>query len=546
MIVAALADYYRRLESDPESGVPVFGWSEQKIGFVVLLEADGSLHGVEPPPTSDASAARRFTLTVPGQSKPPGSGVNPCFLWDNSAYALGVVPEGRTQDWAWRRFEGFRLEHFQLEDEIDDPAFRAVCSFLRAWSRESFEVHVELNEVAAGFGVFRLRGEREYVHQRRAVVDYWNRRVEATQSDSVEGVSLVSGLRQPLALVHEPKIKRVQGSQSSGALLTSFNCKAYESYHKEQGLNAPVGRREAFRYCTALNALLSDEHRRVQVGDATTVFWSEKPHPFEDITGAIVAGREDEGTLRRVEAFLDSLRRGTPDDIVDDADTRFFVLGLSPNAARVAVRFWIQGSVGEFAKRLARHASALELDGAPQGYAFPSIRRLVEETAPLKSSGWPDSERVSPVLAGEVARAILGGTSLSAFTSRSNDPTPPCGRVRESRQAQAGAPGDASPGLDPQGLPDTRQAGHDEGDSHDAERRRSRCFLPARTPLRGLREDAGRGLRRCAQRIDPRPVPGRCLGESIDRVSAPVASARPPPPEARASGPPHQPRAARF
>lgn len=409
MIVAALAEYYDRLATEAASKLPQYGWSTQKIGFVIVLERDGALHAVNPPPVDDRVAARRFTLTVPGQSKPTGTAINPCFLWDNPAYALGLPPEDKEPGWAWERFEHFKSHHLDREREIDDPAFSAVCRFLADWTPVALERAASQLEQAHGFGVFRLRGAREYVHERPAVVAHWNRSTAAPDPDAVEATSLLSGRREVLARLHEPKIKGVRGGQSSGTLLASFNCKAFDSYGRQQGHNAPIGQREAFRYCTALNTLLADERRRTRVGDTTAVFWSERPHPIEDITGAILAGIEDEGTVQRVAGFLNAMKRGAPHEGLEDASTRFFVLGLAPNAARLAVRFWLEGSVAEFAERLRHHAAALELDGAPPDYVFPSIRRLVEETAPVSSKGWPDSDRVSRVLVGEMTRAILGG-----------------------------------------------------------------------------------------------------------------------------------------
>jgi len=408
VILPALVDYYERLALEPESDVSPYGWSRQKVGFVIVLNADGSLHAIEPPPSVGTESAKRFTLIVPGQSKPSGSGINPCFLWDNLTYILGEVPEGRNVEWGRKRFEEFRSKHLVLADEIDDPAFSAVCSFLRSWSPASLETHSQDVESASGFGVFRIRSAHEYVHETEAVVRYWNGHIGMTDAEQVEAFSLVTGAIEPLARLHEPKIKGVRDSQSSGALLASFNLDAFESYRKEQGLNAPVGERDAFRYCTALNRLLADGRHRVQVGDATTVFWSEKPHPVEDITGHILGGVEDEDSTRRVEAFLTSLHQGIGNDTIEGAETRFFVLGLAPNAARISVRFWLDGTVRGFAERLARHAAALELSGKPEGYFFPSIRRLVAETAPPKN-GWADEERISPVLAGEMTRAVLGG-----------------------------------------------------------------------------------------------------------------------------------------
>src|SRR3546814_11669497 len=67
---------------------------------------------------------------------------------------------------------------------------------------------------------------------------------------------LISGERGPVARLH-PTIKGIEGAQSSGAALVSFNLGAFTSLGKEQGANAPTSEAAAFRYGAALNHLLT-------------------------------------------------------------------------------------------------------------------------------------------------------------------------------------------------------------------------------------------------------------------------------------------------
>ena len=410
MILAALSDYYDALSSADADLAP-YGWSRQKIGFVVVLNEDGTLHGIEPAPATDEEARKSFSLVVPGQSKPSGSGINPCFLWDNATYMLGWVPEGRAADWAMKRFEAFRQRHVDERDArgSSGAGLGAVASFLESWSPQRLCEESEIADVVSrGFGVFRLRRKRAYVHEHPEVVARWNALVAEGDPEAPRTRSLVSGEPDAAAILHKPKIKGVRGAQSSGALLVSFNFKAVESFSKEQGLVAPVGERDAFRYCTALNRLLADPRRRALVAGTTAVFWAKQPHAIEDLTGHVISGAEDPEVVQRVQSYLDGLRQGISSDLIDDPSTPFFVLGLAPNISRLSVRFWLAASAGAFASRLARHAMALELGGQPDDYVFPTIRRIVAETAPPKG-GWPDESSVSPVLTGEVTRAVLGG-----------------------------------------------------------------------------------------------------------------------------------------
>jgi hypothetical protein len=94
-------------------------------------------------------------------------------------------------------------------------------------------------------------------------------------------ICLVSGEQTAPERLHAA-IKGVWGAQSSGANIVSFNLDAFNSYGKAQGANAPVGKAAAFAYTTALNHLLArDSRQRIQVGDASTVFWAEEPHELE-------------------------------------------------------------------------------------------------------------------------------------------------------------------------------------------------------------------------------------------------------------------------
>src|SRR3546814_10874636 len=87
--------------------------------------------------------------------------------------------------------------------------------------------------------------------------------------------------------------------------------------------------------------------------------------------------------------------------------TRFHVLGLSPNAARLSVRFWLTGDLDQFARRLADHHADLQIKPAPIGWgAAPSVNRLLARTTALQEK----FDNIPPLLAGEVKRAILSGT----------------------------------------------------------------------------------------------------------------------------------------
>ena len=99
--------------------------------------------------------------------------------------------------------------------------------------------------------------------------------------------------------------------------------------------------------------------------------------------------------------------------------TRFHVLGLAPNAARLSVRFWLDDDFDNFARRLAEHYADLAIVPAPWRTTLPSVQRLLVKTTALQEK----FDNIPPLLAGETMRAVLGGgryprTLLSASIIR--------------------------------------------------------------------------------------------------------------------------------
>lgn len=426
MILQRLVEYYDRLAADPRSAgtLPKAGYSLQKVSFCVVLEADGTLQQFQSMADAGKKKPVPRQLLVPGQSKPSGSGINPGFLWDNAAYLLGFKPDDPKPQRTRESFEALRDRHLALAEQVNSPAFDAVCAFLRSWSPgESVRRATDLKDIVGSFGVFRIAGEHYFVHDDPAVVAFWSRH-HAGDPDAPRGECLVTGREEPIARVHEPKIKGVLGAQTSGALLVSFNDAAYESFGKDQSFNAPVSAGVAFRYTNALNHLLGRNDRLVRLGDSTVVFWAERPVRLEEFASEIWgdapppaedAPPEDRHRAEQVRLFLSQLREAHAGaEAVDDDGARFYVLGLSPNAARLSVRFWMDSTVGETKARLAQHMADIDLEGARAGDPPPMVRRIVQVTGRAVTDATGrlrnyDLDAIPPLLAGAVARAVLTG-----------------------------------------------------------------------------------------------------------------------------------------
>jgi CRISPR-associated protein Csd1 len=413
MIIEALNAYYERLAADPKSDVAAAGFSRQKISFCVVLNDDGSLHEFKNLVNVDGGKKSTPSLTVLGNSKPSGQGINPCFLWDNAAYMLGYKADDPKPERTREAFDAFRARHLAAESEINDSAFSAVCRFLEAWNPDQAAGNPTLAELGTGFGVFRMRAGKQYLHEGKAVTKWWLSHLDAQEDvvNAVVGQCSVTGEIATLARLHEPKIKGVWGAQSSGASLVSFNCDAFESYGKTQGINAPLNEKSAAQYCKALNQLLEDPLRRFQIGDASTVFWTEVPSEAEGLLSFVfepTRAAEDDNRKLSVEKILAQISRGSYPQELGPSETPFYILGLSPNAARISVRFWLQSSLGEFVEQLRLHFTDLALVHAPHEPDHPAMWLLLRETV-------RDSKDLPPLLAGSTMRSILTGAPYPAM-----------------------------------------------------------------------------------------------------------------------------------
>jgi CRISPR-associated protein Csd1 len=223
------------------------------------------------------------------------------------------------------------------------------------------------------------------------------------RNESGGAICLVTGEKNPVARLHVA-IKGVRDAQSSGAALVSFNLPAFTSYGKTQNYNAPLTDFAAFAYTTALNLLLGKNSKnKVQVGDATTVFWAQKHKQFEEMFSAFFGYAKDDpdADVRAVKALYDGVFTGC--SFLDEG-SRFYVLGLAPNAARLSVRFWHTGKIADFAGKLQQHFDDLKIVRGPKDDGRYAMFWLLSAMA---QEGKVDN--APPNLSGQIFQSVITG-----------------------------------------------------------------------------------------------------------------------------------------
>jgi CRISPR-associated protein Csd1 len=408
--MSALASLVRAYDRMAAYGkVPAYGYSQERISFLIPLHPDGTV-AHQPIDLRQGEGKKKTAplMAVPQPTKRT-SGVKPNFLWDKTAYVLGVTAgEGKRTS---REHDAFVVAHREWLGSLSDEGLQAILRFLDKWSPDRFVRLGWPEDMKDQNIVFALESERLaniMIHDRPAARELWARLTAAAEKTSA--ACLITGDHAPVARLH-PAIKGVWGAQSSGASIVSFNLDAFESYGHEQGENAPVSEAAAFAYTSALNHFLErNSGHRIQVGDASTVFWADSSDAqavldAESLFLGFIDEKEAEAVEeRKIESILAKLRAGRP--IAEfkpelPQGVRFFVLALAPNAARLSVRFYIEDDFGVIAERYLRHLDRLRIDPPPRDEA-PSMRRMLVETAVLRKS-----DNIQPNLAGEWTRAIL-------------------------------------------------------------------------------------------------------------------------------------------
>ena len=407
-----------RYETECKEGrLPQAGWEYRGVLFALVLSEAGDLLQVMP--LAQQTMRGKKQVNVPRRIIVPmgetrASGICPFFLCDNSSYFLGMDEKGKAKRTA-ECFAAAKKLHEEVLGGVQSEAARAVLAFFERWQggKEMLHTHSALApyaaEISAGANlVFRVA--RTFVHEDPAVCEAWEKYLDASGSKEKRRC-LVTGALAPIAVKH-PALKGVSGAQATGAMLVSFNANAYESYGHdgEQGGNAPVSKKAAFAYGTALNALLADREHTKIIGDTTMVYWAEEEsEAAQDLLCGMLFGDEDKMTDDLLDAVLKKVQAGAAIDyegVAISYANPFYILGLAPNAARLSVRFFLQGSFGDFLKNLALHMEQMKVvqpSWETRGNVplWELLRETVNPNAKVKMA--------SPIMAGAMLRAVLTG-----------------------------------------------------------------------------------------------------------------------------------------
>jgi len=443
MILQALYNYYQILLKDDSLDIAPPGYSAANVSFALNLSPTGKLLDIFPFTTKffDGKKERERNyrrMVVPEQVKRAGIDPKSNFMCDNSAFVLGI-PEQTEKDKRYgpRRFDVFRQLNIDILSKANSDIASAVIAFLENHDPQTARQHPVIARqlealLEGGNLIFWVDGQDAL--QDTEIHRTWEE--YKLGQETIKMQCLVTGETEPIARLH-PNIQGVRDANPTGASLVGFNERAYESYNriKGQGLNSPVSQRVASGYGVALNYLLSNQNpnRKIHMGDTTVVYWAESadkryasafsafinPEFLEEESAAGQSTRKK--AEKKIGETAEKIQKGQALDVAAlreglDDNTRFYVLGLASNAARLAVRFYLTEPFGVFAERIMQHYEDLKIEKEyPNQRDYLSPYRILAECVSPKVTRRDDEIKSSwSLLGGALMRSVLTGAPYPA------------------------------------------------------------------------------------------------------------------------------------
>lgn len=416
MLLQSLVKLYETLAQKGE--IEKSGWSPVKISYGLCLDNDGNIDKIIflKQKTVDGKKEIPKPISLPMPVK-RSSGVASNFLYENSTYLFGYDSSGKP-DRAAKAFQACKEKHCKILENCDSDAAVSIKKFFDHTIENVQDKLLScgctqpmVDEILGKGANMLLMPLGKYPFDFDEICRAWDE--SYANSDGEKGICLVTGKYDKIAVLH-PLIKNVKGSQSAGASLISFNGSAFESYGKTQGYNATVSEYAAFAYAAALNKLIADTDHRINVGDTTVVCWTEDAEPaYQNLLYSALYGNDtvSQEDLKSAITHISQGKTVNWEKVPLHPDNNFYILGISPNSARLSVRFFIKNTFGKVMQNVLLHEEQMKIVRPSfETREHLTLWQTVSQTVNPKSK----DKSCKPHLAGDVLNAILNGTSYPA------------------------------------------------------------------------------------------------------------------------------------
>lgn len=407
MILKALYDYYQRKSEE----LPAFGCELKEIGFILVIDKDGNFLRFEDRRIDKKNASSFLVKKHVGRSSAPIANL----LYDNCSYVLGYSTEGDIDSNA-KYLSVFKAKVEELYTKLpNNSAVSAIWKFYQKNPAENLlkvqadplwpDIEKNLNKKYSTFS-FLLEGETTIVAAQKDVINA----DEEKEGNEKEQLCLITGNHGKAVDVTTATM--IAGSQATAKLVAFQVNSGYDSYGKQKGFNAPISQKAEFAYTTALNHILSANSRnKFLVGNRTYLFWgSSNSNGNQETESSIFAmfgfndSEEEDPNARiyQIRKVFEGIYSGS---IKTDLDDRFYIAGLAPNAARIAIVYWAELPLKEFAHTILRHFGDMDIvDARKEKKPYMGLKSIL---ATVTLGG--KSSEATPNLPDAVIKSIFQG-----------------------------------------------------------------------------------------------------------------------------------------
>lgn len=418
MVLQKLTQLYEVLAESGE--VTKIGWNEAKVSYGVVIDNDGNVTNIISLKVPDSKGKKFIAVSKSVPEHPRRTvGIMPCFICDTSTYIFGIDSKGKPER-AKQCFEACKEYHKDILTG-DSAEEKAIINFFEKHEPQNTEqilinagcMKDDIKDIFDKGANLIIMPNGKFATDYEIIVASWENYYNSRTSET-KSLCMITGKVLPIARIH-PVIKGVYNAQAMGTSLVSFNAEAFESYNKKQGDNSPISEYSAFAYSTALNYLLSNSDYVNHFGDTTVVYWTDDNNKSsKDIMASFFGGDEDKVKQSDLQSVIRKLASGQSvnwNDVVVNPQNKFYILGLSPNAGRLSVRFFLENTFGGFMKNIALHQDNMKIiEPSFIKYINIPIWKMLSETVNQKSK----DKSPKPQLAGSLLYSVFTGTNYPA------------------------------------------------------------------------------------------------------------------------------------
>ncbi|WP_329905456.1 type I-C CRISPR-associated protein Cas8c/Csd1 [Porphyromonas pogonae] len=435
MILQALYNYYITMQAQQDNAIAPLGMEYKNIPFIIVIDMDGNFVRIEDTRSkSNNNKGESFLVAQSlGRSGSKSSDVAN-RLWDHKGYVLCYAKDNtdKGKSNAIKQHESFVKKIKEIcEIFPDNKEFNAVKAF---YEKEESLIEIKGNgqeligtessilphkndifnsiQLMPGANIsFMIRGMNRIVASHPDIKTLISMDQSFLNNDDAisndlpisdslkgnEGICLITGKKGRLIRLHK-SMGSMLGAKATASLVSFQTNSGYDSYGKTQGLNAPISEEASFAMTTALIDLLkSGRETNYKIGDMKLIFWNAQfdktlietykaatfDPPESDVKPKKKRKTDDIDELYSNNSYkvYDALKAiiGSKDGYIDKvSEDRFYILGLTPNSGRIAVKLWQEGSVREIVGNTLQHLQDMNIiswDGL-LNESHPPLRNL--------------------------------------------------------------------------------------------------------------------------------------------------------------------------